>query len=275
MGLLLSHICTLSVYPDMIRLEGPKLPAKNPPAERGEITGFSRASRKRLIELMHQLEFKDALFVTLTYPKEFPQDGRIFKEHLRVWRERLQRSFGKLRVIWRLEFQKRGAPHFHLLLLDAPRVDKDWLSQSWYDVVGSGDPLHLLAGTNINLVTGAKERKLVMFYVGKYLGKADQADAPKGVTHVGRYWGCWNVKAKPGAVLSLTASEAHNLVAVLASLCVDDKPFIPGDPIRCSIYGSGLGSSDFASRVVRTVEEIRSSRLRRRVRIDVPIYVDG
>lgn len=275
MGLLLSHICTLSVYPDMVRLEGPTLPAKSEPAERGEIAGFSRASRKRLIELMHQLEYKTVHFLTLTYPACFPTSGLVFKAHLRAWRERFQRKYGKLRVIWRLEFQERGAPHFHLLVMDAPFLDKEWLSRSWYEVVGSGDERHLKAGTNIKLVTDAKQCKLVMSYVGKYIGKIDQSTAPKEVEHVGRYWGCWNVKTRPSATVSITAATAYHLVTMLASLSVDAKPFVPSDPIRCAIYGSSPGCGDFANRVMRTLAEITSAGVRGRARIDIPIRVNG
>ena len=54
---------------------------------------------------------------------------------------------------WCLEFQQRGAPHFHLFLGkrtgqaagDIVRLRRE-IALSWYRIVASGDPRHLRAG---------------------------------------------------------------------------------------------------------------------------------
>ncbi|GLD45296.1 hypothetical protein Mkiyose1665_57960 [Mycobacterium kiyosense] len=53
--------------------------------------------------------------VTLTYPGEWESvapDGASVKRHMVLWRKRFQREWGEpARYLWKLEFQRRGAPH--------------------------------------------------------------------------------------------------------------------------------------------------------------------
>ena len=58
------------------------------------------------------VDFRSML--TLTMPGRFVKDGKIVKKMLRVFSEWL-RSKG-FRGVWFLEFQTRGAPHFHIML---------------------------------------------------------------------------------------------------------------------------------------------------------------
>ena len=45
----------------------------------------------------------------------FPRSGRVVKEHLWAFKKRWFRRWGAYPVgVWKLEFQRRGAPHFHL-----------------------------------------------------------------------------------------------------------------------------------------------------------------
>ena len=79
---------------------------------RGIISKFSPASRRRLLFTARNSPSLRVL-VTLTYPEKYPLDGAVCKEHLRQmiqWCKRQGAECG----IWILEFQKRGAPHFHL-----------------------------------------------------------------------------------------------------------------------------------------------------------------
>jgi len=159
------------------------------PSGRGRITGFSNKSRKRLFDLLSQVPrtaFSGGLlFVTLTYPNEFPTDYKEYKAHLRAFLKRLYRKAREeLPVLWRLEFQKRGAPHFHLIVWGINRLDLQWLSQAWYSVVGSGDEKHLLAGTNVKYI---RDRRLVLSYVSKYLAKGMKSPCDMA----GRVWGIW------------------------------------------------------------------------------------
>lgn len=157
--------------------------------KREKVSGFSKASRHRLFKKLAALNQERAgmpIFVTLTYPNEFPADFETYKRHLDTWSKRLARRYPDAFFIWRLEFQKRGAPHYHLLLFGVERIDKDWLSRSWYEAVGSGDEKHLRAGTTVERIRSWKK---TWSYCGKYLGKVDAGHGENG-----RVWGVYNRK---------------------------------------------------------------------------------
>lgn len=151
---------------------------------RGSIQGFSRASRRRLLDTVNQVDRRcigSMLFVTLTYPGQWPGSWRVWKGHLRAMVMRLDRRYPGIQLVWRLEFQERGAPHFHLLVFNVERIDIDWLSRAWFEVVGSGDLRHLAAGTQVQRVQSWRG---VLYYVGKYMAKTAAVSFATG-----RVWG--------------------------------------------------------------------------------------
>src|SRR5829696_8199810 len=90
---------------------------------RDRVRGFSRESRTNLLRRLASINrsafraFKGRIiFVTLTYPHEWPEEPELCKRHLKSLRKRLQREYGTFTAFWRMGIQKRGAWHFHLLL---------------------------------------------------------------------------------------------------------------------------------------------------------------
>jgi len=63
--------------------------------KRGSITEFSRESRMRLLKAVCKLEIvpENCLFMTLTYPAEFPGDAETINAHYAAFVKRLRRSF--------------------------------------------------------------------------------------------------------------------------------------------------------------------------------------
>lgn len=98
--------------------------------KRGQIHGFSRASRRRMMQLLAKvcLDGLLPLFGTTTYPDIFPDEAEKFKRDIRTLIERLKRRFPMVGLLWRLEFKVRKsgvnagkvAPHFHWLLWNVP-----------------------------------------------------------------------------------------------------------------------------------------------------------
>ncbi|WP_329094289.1 rolling circle replication-associated protein [Streptosporangium sp. NBC_01469] len=169
-----------------------------------EITGWSRKSRANMVRALCEIDYRPMLddatrlpaMVTLTYPGDWlavVPTGRVCKKHLQAFRRRYEKAWSQpLLTIWKLEFQKRGAPHFHLLLVPphglsrtpgarataAARVGAgkpfyQWLSDVWADIVAAdnveivahdkktGEPLtardqHRRAGTGIDYAEGLK-----------------------------------------------------------------------------------------------------------------------
>lgn len=160
---------------------------------RGKIKGFSRASRRRLMRSLAKVnKGEKPQFVTLTYPSEWPDDPKEWKKQIERFNKRMKYRFPKYAAFWKLEFQKRGAPHFHMLVWGLPKQSmKDFIALHWYEVVGSGDEKHLRAGTQIQRI---RSWRGVMAYASKYLGKSqeDNNDQP-----VGRFWGIYNRSCVP------------------------------------------------------------------------------
>jgi hypothetical protein len=163
------------------------------------IEGYSRESRNRFMKLLLSIDYGKMgvpLFYTLTYPGEFSLDPRVWKRDLHTFVMRMKREFPDLCGTWRLEPQKRGAPHFSGFLWGCDRLKltdgKQWFSRQWFEVVGSGDEKHLRAGTGIDAVSDISE---AIYYMAKYQTKADKGGVAQEFSYpVGRYWGIFERK---------------------------------------------------------------------------------
>jgi hypothetical protein len=134
--------------------------------------------------------------VTLTYPKEYPEDPEICKGHLKALRKRLTRRFGDFSGFWRLGVQKRAAWHFHLLLFVPPSFPKlaelrYFIASSWYEICGEVSEGHLLAGTRVEEI---RKWRRATSYCERYMARDEQF--PEGV-ETGRIWGVWNEHLLP------------------------------------------------------------------------------
>lgn len=174
------------------RLRGPRLTAPAARGKRGSITLFSRPSQQRLRVLLASVNRDKAVYlpllVTLTYPATWSPSPSDWKRDLDAFSKRLAREYPDAAAVWVLEFQQRGAPHFHLVVFGVPRIDYKWLARAWYEVVGSGDEKHLRAGTRVEQ---ARKWNALQAYVSKYVSKNQSKDLPipEGV---GRWWGALN-----------------------------------------------------------------------------------
>jgi hypothetical protein len=185
----LFRVADVLIYPDVTLLKVHH--DKNYPnlggGLRSPITTFSRKSRGRLLLRMAQIhDVREGHFITLTYPGAYPSDPTIFKRDLKVWVQRLRRRYPDARAIWRLEFQRRGAPHYHMLVFGIPdRVCdvREWCALAWYKVVGSGDKKHLRAGIRVDRI---ENRAHAMRYAAKYCAKDGYQDLEGDF---GRRWG--------------------------------------------------------------------------------------
>jgi len=170
---------------------------------RNRVRGFTKASRTNLLRRLASINrsafraFKGRIiFVTLTYPKQYPEDPELCKRHLKALRKRLQRKFGTFAAFWRLGIQSRGAWHFHLLLFAGPSFGsvgdlRRFISSSWYEVTGIISEGHLRTGTRVVAVRRWSE---VTSYVERYMAKPEEF--PEGL-QTGRIWGVWNKELLP------------------------------------------------------------------------------
>lgn len=130
---------------------------------------------------------------TLTYPKEFPVDGKRVKRDLDNLKKRLKRR--GINGVWFFEFQKRGAPHYHMYLDGYPLAGVKMIANAWYEIVGSGDPKHL--EWHLGTLSGRpcleymRKPHAASWYASKYAVKAEQKEVPENFRNVGRFWGHW------------------------------------------------------------------------------------
>lgn len=179
--------CSIYRYPRRVKLSlaglNPKRAVMADRKPRGSIERLSRQSMKRLDLALECMLPHCHAAIDLTYPDKYPSNGRLVKRHLNHFRIWLQR-YGVEHYFWCLEFQERDAPHFHFIV-DC-YVHYEDVARAWYQIVGSGDPNHLAAGTKVAKV---RSKGGVASYMAKYVKKQGQKDVPDGYTDVGRFWG--------------------------------------------------------------------------------------
>ena len=190
---------------------------------RGKVTAFSRASRKRLIELFASLNIdytKPPKFITLTYPDEaLPDDPSVYKKHLKAFQERLRRRFPEMSAIWRMEVEPRKSgkyvgrevPHYHLAAVNMPYLKFEEIRDMWKEVIGS--PVNPRVR-----IEKCQNRRKAFAYISKYVAKmvdkvpdleeveeappagfnedgADENALSLSIAHngtLGRWWGVFN-----------------------------------------------------------------------------------
>lgn len=181
--------------------------------KRQRVTSLSPRSLSRLAILATSTEIEFKSLLTLTYGVNFVRDGSKVKYHLNFILTKLKRTHGPFDYLWFLEFQKRGAPHFHILTTLKPPTapERLKLAHMWADIVESqnwpymaltfengkvvylGERLtneavvrvhaHKSAWSKIYKRDGARR------YVAKYATKLEQKHVPRDYKNVGRFWG--------------------------------------------------------------------------------------
>ena len=151
---------------------------------KSEIRGLSRQSSKnlaRLLSIIDWTKWGTCLHVTLTYWRSYPRnkdDCQLEKQAIVMWFSRNAEC-----GIWRLEFQERGAPHWHVLIWIGDRpaekfehdVKKWWAGREW-----KTHPVH---GCDV----GSGDQVRGRWYLAQHAAK--QAQALKPPFLVGRWWG--------------------------------------------------------------------------------------
>lgn len=184
---------------------------------RGVVGGFSRRSRKRLLEWFNSIDqrrvsFKQVWFIGLTYPETCRPSLLNSRRHLDALRKRLVRRWGPWGITWKLEPQKNGSPHWHLLAI-VPRKQahelrefRKWLAQAWYEVCQTGCPAHRYSGTS---VSRGRSRSNALLVLARYTAKITLPfiDPSTGaILPVGRCWGIWNRRQVPIQMMTVRLS---------------------------------------------------------------------
>jgi hypothetical protein len=165
---------------------------------RGEVAMFSPASAARLTRTARNAFPALISQFCLTYHHSTP-DGPTAKKHLDSWLKVLRRAAPGVGYLWILEFQTRGAPHFHVWLT-APYSEALWkrLGAAWNRLAEPSSSEHLWWHTEerYDPSTRRLQRSFMPWdmkgagYLRKYMSKEAQKCVPDGFGWCGRFWGC-------------------------------------------------------------------------------------
>ena len=199
---------------------------------RDKIKNFSKNSRKRLLKAALAVNLDkltsnkyNLYFVTLTYQSDFFRDVKDMKEikkDLNRFNLYIRRKFSKTIpfYIWRLEFTKKGVPHFHLLLPSCYdfKTLKRIISKLWVDCITANVDYDAniiermyKAATNIKLVKLESTKRLVT-YLSKYMSKIDDTlgNSNFNSDFIGRFWGIYNRECYKEFCLNILFSVKRN-----------------------------------------------------------------
>jgi len=183
------------------------------PGTRGVVSGWSGASRRNLLRTAAQTVFPSATatgMLTLTYPGDWVlcstgevRTPRKVKAELAAWRKRMDRhvwSTGEavpLSAMWKMETQRRSAPHFHVGVVIPDGVPSREFAvaaaEHWCAVVG-GDPAHsrFACRLDVSLGRGKSRRGSLAAYFAKH--------------------GVWSTKSYQNRPASVAIAEAMQFV---------------------------------------------------------------
>jgi hypothetical protein len=232
-----------------------------PPAEAYRtVVAFSRKSRARLRSQIASLDLRPLVsgdsipgMVTLTLPDNWLEVAPTAKV-MAVKFDRFRANYEsrwkvKLQCIWKREFQRRGAPHYHLWLV--PPVDpskygefRAWLSKTWTGILFKGvkwsyGPGHfdgrkdqrcvcsnycksLAAGTGLDFTESLRSRdpnRLAEYFLkeaGHSESKAYQNVAPVqwAGQSIGRFWGVRGIE-KALATVDIHPADQYAILRVM------------------------------------------------------------
>lgn len=124
---------------------------------RAAISAWSPKSRRSMLRSLASYDWSPVFehrhpraLITLTYGSDWVSvapDAPTSKKHLEAFRSAYTRDVGIPWGSWKLEFQMRGAPHYHLMMV-APKAITlrgvlvpfdEWVATTWARIVGHDD----------------------------------------------------------------------------------------------------------------------------------------
>lgn len=247
------------------------LPPSKKTYARKSITDYSLKSRKRFFEALLMMDWEEMnedtiRELTLTYPAIYPNDGKILKLQFDAFAKRLKRfgqNYGELAFVWKMEFQKRGAPHYHLIILTRFPIPLDvlrsWALDSWSSMVAKWinkqkeyTPEEKLDAIKKHQQAGIEADKVrkstgglvcyLAWYIGKGKGQAKAAQhvVPKEFQNVGRWWGFYGKRTgllrKKRETAMLTQEQYESLKDTIVATWAADGRRYNVNEAKMSLY---------------------------------------
>ena len=207
--------------------------------KRGSIRGFSRQSRARMVRTLCELDYSPLFeggskpgMLTLTVPGEWEKlfpTVKQYKAAINRFRVAYRYSWGREIVgVWKNEYQRRGAPHLHLMMVipkgRAKGTGEDfrtWAAREWARACRTLEKLckcdlevitehpreceyskHVAAGIRVDFDEAGNwsDAKRIAIYYAKHglFGAKEYQNQPPELWveagAVGRFWGYWGLR---------------------------------------------------------------------------------
>lgn len=177
-----------------------------PQTTRSRISEFSKRSRFRLFTAMAKINdhlVNKPFFVTLTYHYGHTRPGNSTKSNLHSFLVSLRDFDINVQFIWRIEYQKRGAPHYHLFIFpdnhQKIKNRKAYLvkvAEIWHRIADPDSQAHSEYGCKLIEIDNYRK---ACAYLSKYLAKVPTDGY---LLQYGKHWGCSrNLPCKPVVVI--------------------------------------------------------------------------
>lgn len=259
---------TISLYENRVTIRVPGVqPDHLKGVQRGAVGAeFGGKMRRRFLNAINSWrvpENTNQYFVTLTYPAEFSLDWQDWKADLEKFRRRLLKIAPGAVGYWKLELQRRGAPHFHLLLALPDRKTagaahisykrlKRQITRFWAEIAHADDQYGGRYATNVRPIRHIAQLRA---YVGKYAAKSNSGPINQKTGEIietlGRQWGRIQRPdereyAEIGTLAAATISGVKSLLQMWLSRSdrASDRwladQFHPDDHRSITVYVSGL-----------------------------------
>ncbi len=162
-----------------------------PQQTRGQVKRFSTQSLSRVIFLASETLVTFKSMLTLTYGLSVPTSGIVAKRHLHLMLMKIRYHYGQFDYLWWLEFQKRGAIHYHILLtIPAEENTRLLFSKLWVQAVGEyATPKMIKVHNHKKAFEEIRKHDNGTSYLTWYATKKGQKTVPKMFTDIGRFWG--------------------------------------------------------------------------------------
>ncbi len=192
-------------------------PPKAIQGNRSSIYSFSENSKRNLKRTVINSQYEFVSQFCLTFHQYWPADGKELKRMLNTWLTLCRKKIDNFKYIWILEFQERGAPHFHVYMnQEVSDSLRYFLAISWCRLTNPKmDDIDLEKTTQFRFHDHSKN--FIAWdmgsgsYLCKYLDKERQKDVPECFENVGRFWGASRRTVAPPVILECSSLNQHSM----------------------------------------------------------------
>ena len=159
-----------------------------------DISKFSVNSRRRLLTLLSKInlsKYSIPVFATFTFHNLYPDNSQKLKNLIDKFLKSIKRIDENIAYVYRLEWQKRNAPHFHFMFFfptyyDANKIESltKKIKLYWFSYLEDHD--YYTYKYSVDFVKVNDKRK-VFSYISKYTCKIENESE---FSYIGRRWGC-------------------------------------------------------------------------------------